>query len=158
MTGIPLQSESFLGTCTETKWHKFQGIFWSFGLIVLHKVVFLGLPWGFLPLTGSRQWHGWICGYRPSNPYLYLPIPVPVNLRVFLSKSFQEQPNRLRNEWDIAFQWISWNQLWLTQFWSKDYVLGLGLKVTGMAIVTCTRVQITLPNIEIRVFLNEKLR
>ena len=67
-------------------------------------------------------------GYRPCNPYPYLPISLPVNPWVYPSKRVQEQPNRPRNEWDIPnfddFHKISYNSLnsgpeiiFLDSFW-----------------------------------------
>jgi hypothetical protein len=83
-----------------------------------------------------RQQHGYSHGYRSSDPYPSRGVPVPVNPRVYPSKRVQKQPNRPKNEWDMSnFA----NQLQLTQFWSRNYLLGLVLKVMGRAIVTRTR-------------------
>ena len=42
------------------------------------------------PWLVHRQWHRKTHGYLPCNPYLYLPIPIPINPCIYLSRWVQE--------------------------------------------------------------------
>jgi hypothetical protein len=88
-----------------------------------------------------RQQHGYSRGYRSSNPYPSRGVPVAVNPRVFPSKRVQEQPNRPRNEWDMAnfdeFHEISYNSLnsgpkitFLDSFWRSRVGLSVPVPVS----------------------------